>query len=182
MKVSPAWFYGGLIFILSAWILHSFLQAVLAACVTAIAGCASLHRFRRVCPRRVGRSSKSLIFTLAMTVFVLAPVMFAFGALLNEAHALLAEIAAADMKGIAVPQGLENVPLIGPWLSGRWQNPVRLFRHASDVDAADRRNSAPCVGAVARTIHGATRVHHRIHDPAVVRPVWPDGESLFRQL
>ena len=40
------------------------------------------------------------MFTLAMTVFVLAPLMFAFGALLTEAHALLVEIAAADKKGI----------------------------------------------------------------------------------
>ena len=45
------------------------------------------------------------MFTCAMTVFVLAPLMFAFGALLTEAHALLVEIAAADKKGIAVPAG-----------------------------------------------------------------------------
>ena len=48
--------------------------------------------------------------------------MFAFGALLTEAHALLLEIAAADKKGIVVPQGLENAPLIGPWLAARWQS------------------------------------------------------------
>ena len=38
--------------------------------------------------------------------------------LLTEAHALLMEIAAADKNGIAIPRGLENVPLIGP-LGGR---------------------------------------------------------------
>jgi len=36
-------------------------------------------------------------------VFVPAPLMFAYGALLTETHALLLEIAAADKKGIAVP-------------------------------------------------------------------------------
>ena len=57
-----------------------------------------------------------------MTVFVLAPLMFAFGALLAEAHALLLEIAAADQTGIAVPDWLENVPLAGPWLAARWES------------------------------------------------------------
>ena len=98
LKLPPGWFYGGLIVVLSAWILHGFLQAMLAACVTAIASWPLYTRFAARLPRRIGRSSKSLIFTLAMTVFVLAPLMFAFGALLTEAHALLLEIAAADKK------------------------------------------------------------------------------------
>ena len=122
MKLPPGWFYAALIVVLSAWILHSFLQAMLAACVTAIASWPLYTRFAARLPRRIGRSSRSLIFTLAMTVFVLGPLMFAFGAMLTEAHALLLEIAAADSKGIAVPQGLENAPLIGPWLAARWRS------------------------------------------------------------
>jgi predicted PurR-regulated permease PerM len=122
MKLSPGSFYGGLIVVLSAWILHGFLQAMLAACVTVIASWPLYTRFAALLPRRIGRSSKSLIFTLAMTVFVLAPLMFAFGALLTEAQALILEIAAADKKGIAAPQWLENAPLVGPWLAARWQS------------------------------------------------------------
>jgi len=122
MKLSPGWFYGGLIVVLAGWILHSFVQALLAACVTAIASWPLYTRFAALLPRRTGRSTSSLIFTLAITVFVLAPLMFAFGALLTEAHALLVEIAAADKNGIAVPSGLENVPLIGPWVVARWQS------------------------------------------------------------
>ena len=38
------------------------------------------------------------MFTSVMTVFVLGPLVFAVGALLAEAHALLLEIAAADNK------------------------------------------------------------------------------------
>ena len=91
-------------------------------------------------PRRIGRSSKSLIFTLAMTTFVLAPLMFAFGALLTEAHALILEIAAADKKGIAAPQWLENAPLVGPWLAARWQNqlasPGAILTWTQRTDAA----------------------------------------------
>ena len=46
-----------------------------------------------------------------MTVFVLAPFMFACGALVTEAHVLLLEIAAADKRGIAAPWWLENLPV-----------------------------------------------------------------------
>ena len=122
VKLPPGWFYAASIVVLSAWILHSFVQAILAACVTAIASWPLYTRLGARVPARIGRSCKSLIFTLAMTVFVLAPLMFAFGALLTEVQALLSEIAAADRKGIAVPEWLGNAPLVGPWLAARWQS------------------------------------------------------------
>jgi predicted PurR-regulated permease PerM len=136
----PGWFYGTLIVVLSVWILHSFLQALLAACVIAIASWPLYTRFAAHLPSRVGRSTKSLIFTLAMTVFVLTPLMFAFGALLTETRALLIEIAAADKTGIAVPQGLENAPLIGPWAAARWHSefahPGALLRWTQRADTS----------------------------------------------
>ncbi|MET0218837.1 MAG: AI-2E family transporter [Burkholderiales bacterium] len=122
VKLTAGWFYAALIIALSVWILHSFLEALLAACVTAIASWPLYRRFAARLPRRMARSAISLIFTLAMTVFVLAPLMFALGALLTEGHALLLGIAAADKEGIAAPQWLENVPLAGPWLTATWQN------------------------------------------------------------
>ena len=140
MKVSPGWFYGGLIVVLAGWILHSFLEVLLAACVTAIASWPLYRRFASLLPRRTGRSTVSLIFTCAISVFVLVPLLFAFGALLTEAHTLLVEIAAADKKGIAVPGGLENVPLIGSWLVGRWQSELgysgALFAWTQRTDPA----------------------------------------------
>jgi predicted PurR-regulated permease PerM len=72
-------------------------------------------------PWRLGRTGRPLIFTLLVTVLVLAPMMFALGALLNEANALIEQIAAADKTGIAAPAWLENVPMIGRWLAGRWE-------------------------------------------------------------
>jgi predicted PurR-regulated permease PerM len=122
LKLPPGWFYAGSIVVLTAWILHSFVQAILAACVIAIASWPLYARLAARVPARIGRSCKSLIFTLAMTVFVLAPLMFAFGALLTEVQALVSEIAAADSKGIAVPKWLGHVALVGPWLAARWQS------------------------------------------------------------
>ena len=139
IKVSPGWVYGGLIVLLAGWILHSFVQALLAACVTAIASWPLYMRFSALLPR-TWRSTKSLIFTCAMSVFVLVPLLFAFGALLTEAHALLVEIGAADKNGIAIPRGLENVPLIGPWVVARWQSelgyPGALFAWTQRTDPA----------------------------------------------
>lgn len=124
VKPSPGWLYGALIVVLSVWILHSFLQAVLAACVTAIASWPLYKRFTaRVAPH-AGRSASAVMFTLAMTVFVLAPLMFALGALVTEAQGLLMEIAAADKSGIAVPQWLENLPLVGHWAAARWRSEI----------------------------------------------------------
>jgi predicted PurR-regulated permease PerM len=111
-----------LIVALSFWILHGFLQALLAACVTAIASWPLYMRFSTRLPRHMDRSAKALIFTLLMTIFVMAPLMFASSALLTEASALLAQIATADSRGIATPEWLERVPMIGKWLVGRWQS------------------------------------------------------------
>ena len=122
VKLTAGWFYGALMIVLSAWVLHSFVQALLAACVAAIASWPLYKQFTAHLPWRITRSAAALIFTSVMTVFVLAPLMFAFGALLTEAHALLLEIAAADEKGIGVPHWLANVPLAGSWLAARWQS------------------------------------------------------------
>ena len=122
VKITGSLFYGALIIALSAWILHSFLLPLLVACVTAIASWSLYRQFVARLPRRMPPSVTSLIFTSVMTVFVLAPMMFALGALLAEAQALLLEIAAADKKGIAVPHWVEDVPLVGPWVAARWQS------------------------------------------------------------
>jgi predicted PurR-regulated permease PerM len=121
-KITGGRFYGALIVALSAWILQSFILPLLVACVTAIASWPLYRRFVARLPRRTPPSVTSLIFTSVMTVFVLAPLMFAVGALLAEAHVLLLEIAAADKKGIAVPHWVENVPLVGAWVAARWQS------------------------------------------------------------
>ena len=121
VKITQGRFYGALIVALSVWILQSFLLPLLVACVTAVASWPLYRRLVARLPQRMPPSATSLIFTSLMTVFVLAPLVFALGALLAEAHALLLEIAAADNKGIAVPHWLENVPLVGAWVAARWQ-------------------------------------------------------------
>ena len=121
-KVAGGRFCGALIVGLSAWILHSFSLPLLVACVTAVASWPLYRQFVARLPRRMPPSATSLIFTSVMSVLVLAPLMFAVGALLAEARSLLLEIAAADKTGIAVPHWVANMPLVGPWVAARWQS------------------------------------------------------------
>ena len=138
-RLTTASLYGAVIIVLSAWILHSFVEALLAACVAAISSWPLYRRFAARLPQRMPRSAASLIFTCLMTVFVLAPFVFAFGALLTEAKETLLEIAAADKQGLAVPEWLEKVPLVGSWAVGRWKTElaqpgaVSLLAQRTDV-------------------------------------------------
>lgn len=122
LKLSSGWVYRAAVIAAAAWVLHGFVEAVLAACVAAIASWPLYRRFAERCAPRIGASATALLFTLLMVVFVLAPMMFAFGALLTEAHALLVEVAAADKAGINVPAWLPDVPLIGTWAAARWEH------------------------------------------------------------
>jgi predicted PurR-regulated permease PerM len=139
-RLTPDSFARALIFVLAVWTLHSFLQSMLAACVTAIASWPLYMRFASRMPARLRRSATPLIFTCLMVVFVLAPMVFALGALIGQAHTLILEIAAADQRGIALPHWLESVPLVGPWAMARWQSelahPGTLFSWAQRSDPA----------------------------------------------
>jgi len=113
---------GALVVVLAVWILHSFLPALLVACVTAVATWPLYRRFAGLLQPRMSRGAISLAFTLVVSALVLAPLIFACSALLAKASALLLEIAAADEKGIGVPPWLQSVPLAGPWLAEHWRS------------------------------------------------------------
>ncbi|HEY5896687.1 MAG TPA: AI-2E family transporter [Burkholderiales bacterium] len=117
-------FYAALILALAAWVLHGFIEALLAACIIAVASWPLYRGFTARMPRRMARSMTALIFTALMALFVLAPLIFAFAALVAEAHATLLAVAAADQRGIAPPAWLAHVPLAGPWLALRWANGI----------------------------------------------------------
>jgi predicted PurR-regulated permease PerM len=139
-RLTPGWFYRALVIVLAFWVLHSFLEAMLAACVTAVASWPLYTRFANRMPGRLRRGATPLIFTCLMIVFVLAPMVFAFGALLSEAHTLILQIAAADERGIGLSQWLERVPLVGGWIAARWQSelahPGALMLWAQRTDPA----------------------------------------------
>jgi predicted PurR-regulated permease PerM len=146
----PGWVYGALIVVLAVWILHSFLEAMLVACVTAAASWPLYGRFTARLSRYLSQTALSLLFTALMAVFVLAPLLFGFLALLSEARALLLELAAADSKGIPVPPWLQDLPLIGARAVERWQaelaQPGALAGWAQRIDATTLLASAQYLG------------------------------------
>src|SRR5678816_2276066 len=121
ITLGARWLYGALIVALSLWIVHSFIASVLAACVTAIASWPLYERFRDRMSPRIGRGTSALVFTAVITAFVLAPMVFAVGALLTEAYVLLSQIAAADATGIPAPRLLQSLPLVGGWVQAQWE-------------------------------------------------------------
>jgi predicted PurR-regulated permease PerM len=129
-------------------------------------------------------SAKALIFTMLITVFVMAPLMFASSALLTQASALLAQIAAADRRGIAAPEWLANVPLVGRLLVGRWQSELA---YPGALQAWTQRTDAGALLAWAQLLGQFMARHAFIIAFTVLLLflLYQDGDSLalgFRRL
>lgn len=140
LHLSPRRVLAGVALALAVWVLHDFLPALLAAGVIAVASWPVYERFATRVPRWLGRDVPPLLFTLAVTVFVLAPLLLALAALLGEAHALLHDLAEADRSGIAVPEWIGDLPAVGAWAADRWQaelgHPRGLLALAQRADPA----------------------------------------------
>jgi len=126
LKLTPGRLFAAAIVVLAFWIVHGFIQALLAAGITAIASWPLYLAFRARLPRNMGRNGAAVIFTVAITVFLLVPMLFACWALLSEMHALLHGLAAADNNGLPLPSWLADTPVLGVWLAACWQQQLAL--------------------------------------------------------
>lgn len=119
MGRSARWLFGAGIIALSVWILQGFLHALLAAGVIATASWPLYRRFVARLPRGA-RPAAPLMFTMIMTASVFVPLIFAFVALGSEAQGLLAAVADADRKGLALRQWLQDMSSAGRWIDDMW--------------------------------------------------------------
>jgi predicted PurR-regulated permease PerM len=137
MERSARWVFGAMIVAVSAWVLHGFLHALLAATVIAIASWPLYRRFIARLPRKARRAAP-LMFTTVMTILVFAPLMFAFVALGSQVHALLVAVADADRNGFALRQWLHEISFAGPWIDDVWgadlARPGALLGWAQRID------------------------------------------------
>jgi predicted PurR-regulated permease PerM len=117
LKLTPGRLYGAAIVVLAIWVLHGFVHGLLAASVAAIASWPLYARFAARVRKHVGKHVTAFMFTAVITVFVLAPLVFALWALLSESHSLFRQIAGADQRGIVLPPWLQGLPLLGSWQS-----------------------------------------------------------------
>jgi len=113
LKLTPGRLYGAAIVAVSIWFLHGFVNGVLAASVAAIASWPLYARFAARVRKCVGKHVTAFMFTAIITVFVLAPLVFALWALLSEGQALFRQIAGADERGIVLPPWLQGMPVLG---------------------------------------------------------------------
>jgi predicted PurR-regulated permease PerM len=120
-KPAPGLAFAAAIVVLAGWVVHGFIDALLAAGVTAVASWPLYERFRARLPKCIGIGASSAMFTLAITVLVLAPLLFACAALVSEARSLL-ELALADTRDVPAPPWLADLPTVGPWLGEYWQS------------------------------------------------------------
>jgi len=87
--LTPPRLLAGLLIAAAAWVLHGFVEALLAAAITAVASWPAYAAFRAWLPRRLGRNAAASLFTVGITVFLLAPLVFAAWALVTEAQLML---------------------------------------------------------------------------------------------
>ena len=181
LKLSASSLCGALVLIVSAFVLHGFLEALLAACVTAVASWPLYRAFLARMPRRMKRGTAAVIFTFLMALFVLAPLIFAFAALVTEAHATLLAVAAADRRGIELPAWLTDTPLAGPWLAARWTSglahPGALSLWAERADGAALLSWAHSLGQFA-----ARHLFIVLFTMLLLVFLYEEGESLARAL
>jgi predicted PurR-regulated permease PerM len=120
LDVRARWFWVALVVLFAAWIIHSFLVPLAWASIIAIATWPIYRRFAAYLPSRMATSATPLVFTLLISSFVLAPMVFGFGAVGMQAQSWLDTLALADKTGLAAPAWLESLPWVGSWLADRW--------------------------------------------------------------
>jgi predicted PurR-regulated permease PerM len=120
LDFSARWFWAALVVLLSVWIIHGFFQPLAWAAMLATATWPIYRRFAAWMPSRMASSLTPAVFTLLVSAFVLAPMVFAFGALALQVQSLLDQLALADKVGLAAPAWLESLPWVGARLAERW--------------------------------------------------------------
>jgi predicted PurR-regulated permease PerM len=179
LKLTPGRLLAAAIVVLAFWVVHGFTQALLAAGVIAVASWPLYVAFRARLPRSVGQSSGAAIFTVAITVFLLAPMVFACAALLSEAHALLHSLAAADNKGL--PDWLANTPVFGSWLAAQSEQrlvlPGALSTLTQHADPGALLGWAQSLGRLA--FHHALTLSFTV---LLLGFLYQEGGSLAREL
>jgi len=111
----------GVLLLLSAWMLRHFLSALAWAVVLAIA---TSSLYQRWLDRFSGRRRDfwaALTFTAAITIVVVAPLIYGGTIAVHEAIGLIHTVNEATRGGPPVlPDWLEKLPGIGTWLQTEW--------------------------------------------------------------
>ena len=109
----------GLVFV-GIWILHDFLAALAWAVVLAIALWPLYQRLLMLFPTRSGRIFAPLLLTFAVGIVFAAPLVLIGIAIAQETHFVMGAIATARRYGIAEPEWLAQLPIVGSSVGDWW--------------------------------------------------------------
>ena len=107
--------------VLGLWILHEFLAALAWAVVLSIALWPLYQRLLGVWPGRGGRVAAPLLLTLTVGVVFLTPLVLLGVAIAHESHFFIQLIISARHNGLAVPDWLPDVPIVGQPIADWWR-------------------------------------------------------------
>ena len=112
---------GALLLLLGLWVLHSFLPLLAWSVVLAITTWPIYKHLLTTQQLHSRPTLTAVLLTLLMSAIIIAPLTYGVSRLLEEAHSLGQIISAAQRTGLEPPQWLATVPMMGHWLSERWQ-------------------------------------------------------------
>jgi predicted PurR-regulated permease PerM len=105
--------------VLGLWIVQSFLAALAWAGVLAIVSWPLYRRLVGAAPPWAERAVAPFLFTLALGLLFAVPVSFLGFEVAREIHAAVALVAELRKSGIAVPDWVASLPLVGAQ-AGKW--------------------------------------------------------------
>jgi predicted PurR-regulated permease PerM len=107
--------------LLGLWILHDFLPALAWAVVLSIALWPLYQRLLRLFPPGHGRVAAPLMLTAAVGVVFIAPLVLLGIAIAQETHFVIQLVIAARHSGLAVPDWIGQLPIVGPSIADWWR-------------------------------------------------------------
>jgi predicted PurR-regulated permease PerM len=107
--------------LLSLWILQHFIEPIAWATIFAIVTWPPYRSFARHIGSTTSSGGTALAFTGLVSVFVFAPMVFAFGAVLGEVARFVAWVQTLDQTGVDMPGWLRRLPLAGGAVSEQWR-------------------------------------------------------------
>jgi predicted PurR-regulated permease PerM len=102
------------------WILHDFLPALAWAVVLSIALWPLYQRLLSVLPGGSGRITAPLLLTFAVGLLFVAPLVLLGIAIARETHFFIELVVSARHSGLAVPEWIAQLPVVGPSIADWW--------------------------------------------------------------
>ena len=175
-------FIGGLLLLLlGGWVLHGFFGLLAWAVVLAISTWPVYKRLLVSNERHDHITWGAWGLTLLIGAVILAPLSYGLIRLAQEAQSLSQLLADAQQVGIAPPDWLETLPVIGHWAQEAWMNAV-----GSQAAANESLRWLGTGTAVAYTKDFAGQLLHRFLSfmtlLLVLLFVYQHGDSLGRQV